>query len=386
VVHRDVSPHNVFITYEGLVKLVDFGIAKAVDSSALTRAGVFKGKVAYSSPEQLTGEGTLDRRADVFALGVMLWEALAGQRIAHNMNERALMHRRLHKDDPPILTLAPDAPPELVRICEKAMAYDAADRYATAAELRADLEAFLDTSRRIGGEQLGALVREHFAADREKIRTIIEERIRTLDNPEALPEVSAVLDRVESTTKLASATASSAQPAPEKPRGRALLIVTAAAVTAAITITGYQLLRSAPAPSAAPPPSAAPAPATVDVSIRVDPVEARLFLDDAALTGNPFHGVMAKSPLARRLRAEAPGYASEERLVTLDRDVHLEMALKAAPQASASAAVTAPLPPRGRGPASPSTKGSASSTPSVTPGESLTNPNPKKSRSIDDNF
>jgi len=77
VVHRDVTPHNIFITYEGQVKVVDFGIAKAMNSSSETKTGVLKGKVAYMAPEQARGE-KVDRRADVFSVGVMLWEAAVG--------------------------------------------------------------------------------------------------------------------------------------------------------------------------------------------------------------------------------------------------------------------------------------------------------------------
>src|SRR5205085_8354726 len=79
VVHRDISPQNVFVTYDGQVKLVDFGIAKAAGASSNTRAGVFKGKLAYVAPEQARG-APIDARADLFAMGVMLWEAIAGRR------------------------------------------------------------------------------------------------------------------------------------------------------------------------------------------------------------------------------------------------------------------------------------------------------------------
>ena len=81
VVHRDVSPQNVFITYDGQVKLLDFGIAKTYDAGHKTQVGVIKGKLDYIAPEQLSGDD-VDHRADIFALGIMLWEAVTGQRFA----------------------------------------------------------------------------------------------------------------------------------------------------------------------------------------------------------------------------------------------------------------------------------------------------------------
>src|SRR5262249_36257827 len=80
VVHRDVSPHNVMVTYDGHVKLLDFGVAKTLAARHLTRPGGVKGKLAYLAPEALRGE-RVDRRADIFSVGVMLWEILAGRRL-----------------------------------------------------------------------------------------------------------------------------------------------------------------------------------------------------------------------------------------------------------------------------------------------------------------
>src|SRR4029077_14424147 len=92
VVHRDVSPHNVFVTYDGQVKIVDFGVAKALSSSHETGTGVMKGKVPYMAPEQVRGE-LLDRRVDVFARGVMLWEAVANRRIWEQLRVETILAR-----------------------------------------------------------------------------------------------------------------------------------------------------------------------------------------------------------------------------------------------------------------------------------------------------
>ena len=92
VVHRDVTPHNIFVTYDGQVKVVDFGIAKALSSSSETRTGVLKGKVAYMAPEQALGE-RVDRRADVFSVGMILWEVLAGKRLFKGVPDVAILQK-----------------------------------------------------------------------------------------------------------------------------------------------------------------------------------------------------------------------------------------------------------------------------------------------------
>jgi serine/threonine-protein kinase len=99
VVHRDVSPHNIFVTYTGQVKVVDFGIAKAMSSASATRPGVLKGKVAYMSPEQARGDA-VDRRADIFAMGVILWEMATGKRLFHGLPEIQIVQAVLQADIP----------------------------------------------------------------------------------------------------------------------------------------------------------------------------------------------------------------------------------------------------------------------------------------------
>src|SRR5258707_8321559 len=177
VVHRDVSPQNVFICYDGHVKVVDFGVAKVAGSAERTAAGTFKGKIGYIAPEQLSGED-VDRRADVFSVGVMLWEALAQRRLTANETAASAVHKRLHGMHPSIRDLHVDVDDELADICDKATAFSPVERYATAAEMHHALEAYLDVSGlRADERDIAALVCQAFADDRLRIRATIEEQI-----------------------------------------------------------------------------------------------------------------------------------------------------------------------------------------------------------------
>ena len=143
LVHRDISPDNILVHRNGTAKVVDFGIAKAAGSTAgATRTGTLKGKVAYMPPEQLRGE-PLDRRTDVFALGVVLYELIGGKRPWSADNEVALIGQMMTTDAVPLGELRPDAPEELVAIVHKALAKDRAARYQSCNELLVDLEALI---------------------------------------------------------------------------------------------------------------------------------------------------------------------------------------------------------------------------------------------------
>jgi len=142
LVHRDISPDNILVHRNGSAKVVDFGIAKAANSSGATRTGTLKGKVAYMPPEQLRGE-PLDRRTDVFALGVVLYELLSGRRPWEGDSEVALIGQIMMQDAPALAELREDIPPELAAIVEKALSKDRAGRHQSCAELQADLEALL---------------------------------------------------------------------------------------------------------------------------------------------------------------------------------------------------------------------------------------------------
>lgn len=146
IVHRDVAPNNVIVTYDGNVKLIDFGIAKSANNLSSTRFGLFKGKLPYASPEQCRCE-PVDRRTDVFSLGVLLYELTTGFPLFAADSEYELL-RLMNEAIVPRPRLRDKAyPRELEQIVLKALARDPADRYQTAQALQRDLEVFAGKSR-----------------------------------------------------------------------------------------------------------------------------------------------------------------------------------------------------------------------------------------------
>ncbi len=146
VVHRDVSLSNVLVSFDGAVKVTDFGVAKQV-SDHHTRTGTLKGKVAYMSPEQCRGK-PLDRRSDVFAAGIVLHELITGRRLFGGRGqELAMLQRIVYEDAPPPSRTRPDCPPALDEIVLRALRRDRNERYASARDLQRDLEALARTER-----------------------------------------------------------------------------------------------------------------------------------------------------------------------------------------------------------------------------------------------
>ncbi len=139
IVHRDVSPSNIIVSYDGAVKLLDFGVAKAATSSVKTRTGTLKGKIAYMSPEQAKG-GSVDKRSDVFSLGICLWEMLTTSRLFRGENDLATLQLIINEAPKKPSDVNPEVPKELERIVLRALAQDPKQRYQTAHELQTELE------------------------------------------------------------------------------------------------------------------------------------------------------------------------------------------------------------------------------------------------------
>lgn len=177
LVHRDVTPNNVFVTYDGQIKLLDFGLAKAIWSAVKTQSGVLRGTLGYISPEQVLGQ-PIDRRADVFSVGVMLWEAAARRRLWHGKDEANVLRDIVEDRIPSPRTVNPGVPLELEAICMRAIAQKLEYRYATAAALQADLEAFIeDSDLYANARDVGRAVGELFKPSREQLRQLLEHEL-----------------------------------------------------------------------------------------------------------------------------------------------------------------------------------------------------------------
>jgi eukaryotic-like serine/threonine-protein kinase len=183
VVHRDVSPHNLYLTYDGEVKVLDFGVAKTRMNAGHTETGLVKGKIRYMAPEQL-GDGDVDQRADVFAFGVVLWELLA-RRPLFQGDAPSVMARVVGEDVGPVRAVRRDVAPELEAIAMKALKRNPDERYASADEMRDALESFLRGKSEAFDRELARVMNDAFARTRDEVRDRIKVFLEGLSLDEA---------------------------------------------------------------------------------------------------------------------------------------------------------------------------------------------------------
>jgi eukaryotic-like serine/threonine-protein kinase len=174
LIHRDISPQNVLIGYEGEIKLIDFGIAKAAGKASKTQAGILKGKFGYMSPEQVRGL-PIDRRSDVFAVGIVLYELLTSERLFVGESDFSTLEKVRNVEILPPSSYNRKIPPELERIALKALAKDPEDRYQNAIDLHDDLQAFLYAVGEIySRKDLSAWMKKNFAIEIEEDNAKLE--------------------------------------------------------------------------------------------------------------------------------------------------------------------------------------------------------------------
>jgi serine/threonine-protein kinase len=387
LVHRDVSPHNVFVTFDGQVKLLDFGIAKGLISRARTSTDVIKGKIRYMAPEQMCGEA-VDRRADIFSAGVILWEIATSRRIWHGRSEVNVMHAVLNEGVPPPNTVEPTVAPELNEICMRALARAPGDRFQTAGDFQTALEGYLERmGSRVSQKEIGKYLAKAFAENRARTREVIEAELKKSEADTAETSSGRFAFPAQLVSLSNGAESGSVEPvvAPQTPRrGWAAL---AAALAAGAIVSGVLIFHK-PSQGAGSQPSAstaadtlmtaaAPAPPTVDpaatasvapvhtvqVQLSTAPASAALFFDGKRID-NPFSGSYPADPLKHSLRAEAPGYISATSDIVLDRDVKLVLPLAMAKTAGnlrhqpATTAPAAPQTPAAPSPPAPPTNNS----------------------------
>ncbi|HTJ44882.1 MAG TPA: protein kinase, partial [Kofleriaceae bacterium] len=182
LVHRDVSPQNVLVSFEGEVKLIDFGIAKAAGKGSKTQAGILKGKFGYMSPEQVRGL-PIDRRSDIFSCGIVLYELLTGERLFVGESDFSTLEKVRNVEILPPSTYNRKIPDELERIVLKALAKDSDDRYQNAIDLHDELQAFVYTAGEFySRKDLAAWMKRTFAKEIEE-ETAKLEQYRQLKPP-----------------------------------------------------------------------------------------------------------------------------------------------------------------------------------------------------------
>ncbi|XXX78392.1 serine/threonine-protein kinase [Sorangium sp. So ce134] len=337
LVHRDISPQNILVTYDGMTKVVDFGVAKATAfNDSTTKAGQLKGKVSYTAPEQVRGD-PIDRRVDVFAMGIVLYVLTTGKHPFRRESEGATLFA-ISSPDPVVAphTFQPDYPPLLEAVLLRALEKERDQRYATANELMRALDKALPPNQRASEEDVANFIRELFEEEHQQTRAALAEALERADrsplsNNLGISDVTgtshsvvsafnAVDPRRASPGQAGRSALDDELPPFARSRSRAPLAVAILGLLAA-GVLAVLLLRGADAPAPLPPVAAPAAPAALPKAEAPAPPEAEAppAAELAAPPGEPSAAVSASAA-----PSPAPRPASHSRAAPRRQDTPAE--------------------------------------------------------------
>ena len=360
VVHRDVSPQNILISSSGHVQITDFGVAKARGRlHAPTATGEIKGKLSYMAPEQVT-QRDVDRRADVFALGCVLYEATVGERPFHGNDAIATLYQLL--EQPLVLPSARLAgyPSDLETIVRRALERDPAQRYQSAEELGSALSVWMANQGRLVTERDIALVVN------QCLGVSIAERAKRIASAESALDAPPPTAPPPAEHTLGGSAASTQRLTIERARKSRQLWRGAAAASGALLLVGWLALSRAqnrtPAtvasvssakqaiapqtPTPPEPPSSA-VDRVVTVTLRAEPPRATLYLDDGPALPNPYRLTLPPDAHTHKVRASAPGFSDQSEELRFDgsKDVLLTLSAASGPAVRPRTPKTPAIPP-----------------------------------------
>jgi len=327
IVHRDISPSNILISYNGDIKIADFGIAKAQISLYNTKDGVLKGKFEYMSPEQATGE-RVTAKSDIFALGIILHEMLTGRRLFKTESELKTLERIKSGDYPRPSTINPMVPEQLDDIVMRALSKNPDDRYADAKELQQALQGFLyPSSVDVVHESLASFLAELF------VQEIGEERARLEEGTKAATEMweqAPELDLEEEEWKGGPQSQSTATLATAKPSKLPWVVALIAVLGLVLSgsIAGWLFLQEPAKPEVIVQEVAAPSPTTASLQLRLEPAAAKAVIKLDGVVVGEAEGtfLLNEVPLGEvLLTVEAEGYKPYEDRLTLEAGDRLRL-------------------------------------------------------------